>query len=381
MAFPQYETLPLVANATASNSLTVDLPASVSAGNLLLVIISTFDSTRATAPTGWERTAYHDNDPGCGINFLTRVADGTEGGTQITVPLDKTVTTVVQVTQVAQWEGTISGGLAISTPNIATSGTADPSALTPAWGAADTLWMVYCTAGDDAGTITGFPANYTDQISTVADAGANASCTHATATRNRNATTEDPGTFSISESEYWLAGVAAIQPGASGSLSTAPQEVRKSSTFDIETTLSGTVTNATLNGNAITVDIQTGTTVTLTDSDGSITTSGEYDLVLTDDAAATETIAVQVNVVGLPTNTAKKDGGLLTSLADLTLDAVNSSGTVVEQLTGITTDASGIISAIDLSHISEAIGDTLKVSLHSAAADVGVTFEQALEAI
>lgn len=158
--------------------------------------------------------------------------------------------------------------------------------------------------------------------------------------------------------------------------------IRKSSTFDIETILSGTVTAATLNGNAITVDSQTGTAVTLTDSGSGITTSREYDLVLTDNSAdPDETITVQVNVVGLPSNTAKKDGGLLVSLTDLTLDAVNASGTVVKQLTGITTDASGVISPVDLSDISEAVGDTLKVSLHSAASDVGVTFEQALELI
>lgn len=160
---------------------------------------------------------------------------------------------------------------------------------------------------------------------------------------------------------------------------------RKGSTFDAETTLSGTVTAATLNSVDVSDHItgQTGTTVSF---DGGLTaettTSGEYDLVLTDDSAdPDETIAVQVNVVGLPSNTAKKDGGLLISLTDLTLDAINASGTVVKQLTGITTDASGVISPVDLSDISEAVGDTLKVSLHSAASDVGVTFEQALENI
>lgn len=172
---------------------------------------------------------------------------------------------------------------------------------------------------------------------------------------------------------------AHIESFDANSLSTV---IRKGSQFDVETALSGTVTAATLNGNAITVDSQTGTTVTLTDSDGSIATSGEYDLVLTDDSAdPDETITVQVNVVGLPTNTARKDGGLLTNLSDLTLDAVNASGTLVKQLTGITTDASGAISPIDLSDLSEAVGDTLKISLHSAASGVGVTFEQALELI
>lgn len=157
---------------------------------------------------------------------------------------------------------------------------------------------------------------------------------------------------------------------------------RKGSTFDVTHGL-GAITTATLNSVNVFDHLtgQVGTTVSFSGAaTDEITTSGQYTLTL-GDGVGTEDITVQVNVVGLPTNTAKKDGGLLTSLADLTLDAVNSSGTVVEQLTGITTDASGIISAIDLSHISEAIGDTLKVSLHSAAADVGVTFEQALEAI
>lgn len=157
---------------------------------------------------------------------------------------------------------------------------------------------------------------------------------------------------------------------------------RKSSTFDIETTL-GTITTATLDGVNVFDHLtgQVGTTVSFAGAaTDEITTSGEYDLVL-GDGATTETIAVQVNVVGLPSNTARKDGGLLVSLTDLTLDAVNASGDVVKQLTGLTTNASGVISPVDLSDISEAVGDTLKVSLHSAASEVGVTFEQALENI
>jgi len=168
-------------------------------------------------------------------------------------------------------------------------------------------------------------------------------------------------------------------------LDTATATLRKGSTSDIETTLSGTVTTATLNAVDVSDHItgQTGTTVSF---DGGltaeITTSGEYDLVLTDDSAdPDETIAVQVNVVGLPANTARKDGGLLTSLTDLTMDAFNASGTLVKSLTGLTTDASGVISPVDLSDLSEAAGDTLKVSLHSAASGVGVTFEQAMELI
>lgn len=143
--------------------------------------------------------------------------------------------------------------------------------------------------------------------------------------------------------------------------------LRKSSTFDIETELSGTVTDATLDGNAITVDSQDGTTVTLTDSDGSITTSGEYDLVLTDDSAdPDETITVQVDVYGVvpSDNPWQKDGSALTDLTDVQYRVVAGADLNGNELfytaTGAT-DASGNIPTFDVSDSAAEVDDTVHI--------------------
>lgn len=161
--------------------------------------------------------------------------------------------------------------------------------------------------------------------------------------------------------------------------------VRKGSSFDVETTLSGTVTAAVLNGNAITVDSQTGTTVTLTDSGSAITTSGEYNLVLTDDSAdPDETIALQVNVPGLASYNINKDGadqGSLTDVEFVIMTGAAGSRAIVEQITGVTTDASGNTGAIEVTDTSLNVGDTVLVLQQSAAVGGGIPHEATLVAI
>ena len=167
---------------------------------------------------------------------------------------------------------------------------------------------------------------------------------------------------------------------ASGYGPSAPT-LRKGSQFTAETTLSGTVTAATLNGQAITVDSQVGTTVTLTDSDGSITTSGEYPLVLTDDSAdPDETITVQVNVYGVApaNNPVQKDGAALASLTNVELRVSSGATLAGSQLyysgTG-TTDASGNLGNIDLSSTAAADTDPVLLSIRTAAGDSIITAE------
>lgn len=158
------------------------------------------------------------------------------------------------------------------------------------------------------------------------------------------------------------------------------QVVRKGATFDVEVSTSGTITGATLNGNTITIDNQTGTTVTLTDDASGITTSGEYDLVL-DDGVTPETIPLQVNVVGLSGNTLNKDGSPIASLTDVDLEVFNNAGSLVKQLTSLATDPSGAMGVVDLSDLAEPVGETCKISLYSPSEAVGITFEQDLELI
>ncbi|WP_372986946.1 hypothetical protein [Marinobacter sp.] len=157
--------------------------------------------------------------------------------------------------------------------------------------------------------------------------------------------------------------------GASGA-----QEIRKSSTFDIETTL-GTITTATLNGvNVFDHISQAGTTVSFAGAaTDEITTSGEYDLVL-GDGTGTETITVQVNVVGVApsNNPLQKDGSALASLSNVEVrvtDGENINGAELYYSGTATTDASGNLGNIDLSSTAAADADPVLLHLRTAAGD------------
>ena len=156
---------------------------------------------------------------------------------------------------------------------------------------------------------------------------------------------------------------------------------RKGSTFDVTHGL-GTITTATLNGNAVTVNTTGAGTVNLTDSSG-IVTSGEYDLVL-GDGTGTETYTVQLNVIGLPSFNINKDGADQTSLADvefIALSGAAGSRAVVDQVSDITTDANGDTGPIEFTELSLGIGDTVLIAQQSPTAAGGAIHSATLEAI
>ena len=114
-----------------------------------------------------------------------------------------------------------------------------------------------------------------------------------------------------------------------------------------------------------------------------IATSGEYDLVL-GDGTGTETQTVQVNVVGLASYNINKDGADQTSLTDvelLTLTGTAGSRTLVEQITGVTTDANGDTGAIEVSDLTLDVDDTVLVVQQSATVGGGHPGEATLVAI
>lgn len=362
-------------NDTSKYTHAVNLP-SANAGEIILLIAqSNLANFKNSTPSGFTEISVVNSTLSRDYGIWAKVADGNEGST---INLGTGGSNVVSYafiltgasTDFSAWESTHLTHNGVNAPYF------DPPSLTVTGGLKEYAWVaaVFCPAST---AFTGAPANYsgfTEQLNVTTDGDDLAS---AVAYRILEAETEDPGSFSSAAETTSVGVTLAIPPAATG-----PQEIRKSSTFDVETAL-GTITTATLNSVNVFDHVtgQVGTTVSFESAaTDEIATSGEYTLTL-GDGTGTEDITVQVNVVGLPSNTARKDGALLTSLTDLTLDAFNASGTLVKSLTGVTTNASGVISPVDLSDISEAVGDILKVSLHSATSDVGVTFEQPLELI
>lgn len=105
--------------------------------------------------------------------------------------------------------GSVSGGGTVTvrisntttTPEVATSGGANPPSLTPSWSETDTLWVAGLI--QRYGSITGYPTDYTG-------AGTSGS---ALAWRVNRTATEDPGAFSTSGSDGNASVTIAVKPG------------------------------------------------------------------------------------------------------------------------------------------------------------------------
>ena len=173
--------------------------------------------------------------------------------------------------------------------------------------------------------------------------------------------------------------------GADGYAAIIDYTVRKGSTgvTVTHTLTAGGISTATLNGESLTIDSQSGQDVVL-DFDDSIVASGEYDLVLTDSAAATETFTVQYNVFGLTSDTIQKDGvdiGAQTDIELVVLTGAEGSRVVAEQQSALTTDSDGITGETILNDAALVDTTAVYVVWQSAAAEVMWSYETTVELI
>jgi hypothetical protein len=194
--------LPFAGNAS------VDLPASLVAGNLLLMLLSLHQTSGrdSSAPSGWTEL-FDVTGPGNLREFSAyyRMSDGMEGAS-VNVAINGSVT--LWATNVYQMSGA-SGNIEAATDSAANSAPDSPN-LAPTWGSKKTLWISACSARDNAGaTITAAPANYTNLL---ASPDATEDLT-ASARRELEAASENPGAFSqTGVFNDWAAATIAIEP-------------------------------------------------------------------------------------------------------------------------------------------------------------------------
>lgn len=212
MAFPQVAGTNTSSHGSGVTSHTVSLPASIGAGDLLLIFANFNGSTVAVSvPTGW--TEIYDSQSGSGSAWgwkAYRIADGGEG-TSVSVTTDVSVTSAHQTFRI-----TGHGGNAPELSSAGgTSSNPDPPSLTPSWGSADTLWFaVY--SHDSTTSISAYPTNYTNGNHTATASGV------ASARRELAATSEDPGTFTVTTLRDADVITLAVEPAAAGGPTTAP---------------------------------------------------------------------------------------------------------------------------------------------------------------
>jgi len=212
MAFPSVASKNNSYRADIGTSHTVNLPAGIQAGNLLLV----FFALRVTAlvtitfPEGWTKIA-EIMDYRSEIGIAWREADGNEGAT-ITVTTSSSLRSAHISYRITGATDPDTQAPEVSTGASGSSANPDPDSLTPTGGVKDYLWIALDY--HDGGTIpvTGYPANYNDNQEYRDVPDQNYAATLGIATRELNASSEDPGTFTLSSSRYWGACTVAVHP-------------------------------------------------------------------------------------------------------------------------------------------------------------------------
>lgn len=195
---------------TATLNHLVNMPATVTAGDLLITAFSSYDNySHPLLPAGW--TALYENNFGTtgeGI-VAARIADGTEGGTSVDYPTDLSVSAAAITYRITNWKGDMTG-VEIASQHWQSSSMITSPELTPSWGSQDTLWLSILNMSDDDQGVTTFPTNYVSGQTVICGGGTNAGCSVAASHRTLNAPSERPFDHILQSSEGAGAHVIAI---------------------------------------------------------------------------------------------------------------------------------------------------------------------------
>jgi hypothetical protein len=191
----------------------VNMPATVNAGDLLIVLFTNDGISTVTTPAGWSLLASDERGVAVRLSAYYKIAAGDEDGTTVNFVTSMSEEAAAQVYRITNWHGTTPPEISTAVTGISTA--PDPASLDPAgWDVADTLWIAVAgqDRGDQSGT-TDYPASYTDGISTQSsDPATIGVCRLHSARRVLAAASEDPGAFTIPISEEWVAFTIAVRP-------------------------------------------------------------------------------------------------------------------------------------------------------------------------
>jgi hypothetical protein len=211
MAFPVDAARIGTGGSTAATNKVCNLPTGISSGDLLLLILRSAGADTHSTPTGWTALALNNGADAADdiTSVFYRVASGTEGST-VTV----NGTASLKFAAIC-WRITGGDTPQISTAATGTSTTPDPPSFTPSGGAKDYLWIwLGAWEGEQTSPPSGSPTNYNNPVgANSGTAGAiTTNCQVAGASRQLNAASEDPPSWTISASDDWTAWTVAIPP-------------------------------------------------------------------------------------------------------------------------------------------------------------------------
>lgn len=198
-----------------SGSFLVDMPDSVSAGDLLLIILDYYSGSLGSTLDGWKNLAF--SSPG----VWAKVADGSEGGTQVALSGSAT-SWITQVYRITGWHGTLDG-VAVSGALYGSGSDPNPPQVNPSWGGLPTLFIAAYSAlffTSSTPSQTSGPAGYSNGEFVLDQPDLDEFFAIGTARRQAtDVTSENPGPFAVSPNPVeWSALTIAVRGPASGSV-------------------------------------------------------------------------------------------------------------------------------------------------------------------
>jgi len=188
----------------------ITLPANVAAGDLIIAFLAVDGTYTTSWPSPWVEIVDTQNSTEFSIAYL--IASGGETSvTATTSGAERSHQAAIRISA-ATWHGTTAPEVATAT---GTSANPNSPSVTPSWGAADTLFITSfgIDAPEVAFPVTVWPTNYTgNNIESGVTPTSAAGC--ALATRELNATSDDPGAFTITGSDTWVSATIAVRPAA-----------------------------------------------------------------------------------------------------------------------------------------------------------------------
>ena len=192
------------------------MPATVNAGELLLIKISTGGEPVIIMPAGWENAYTPVVFTSVSIACFKKIADGTEGGTTVNFTTEDSGGSPLLVKSshiacaITGWVGDLAGVVSGSAVT-ANSATPNPPSVTATWAGGDNLFLAQMSMHRTA-AITGYPTNYTTNQTEISTGSAGQDSIVAMATRALAANSDDPDTFSAAIARRSIAQTLVIAP-------------------------------------------------------------------------------------------------------------------------------------------------------------------------
>lgn len=212
---------------------TVNMPGTINSGDLLLALF-TSDGNPTVSATGWTQIGTTQaNGSALNTSIWARVATGSEGASQtFTTSAGEQSATQVYRIQAGTWRnsGTLTSDVNASNGVSATTQNPNPPSLDPgSWGTEKTLWIAYA-GGSRYASASSYPTSYTAASYIAGGTNTNGAST-ASAYLQAEAASQDPGTFTMNNSQASVARTVAVRPAVPSFSYTVNNRVQKTAVY------------------------------------------------------------------------------------------------------------------------------------------------------